>query len=270
MIRFFRQVRLNLLQQNRVTKYFQYAFGEIFLVVIGILIALSINTWNEGRKDSLRFESELKELRSELLEFDERLAIRSESLHSIDAYGKYLQDFITGKLGEIDTVQLRKAIYYNGYLLVVEKSSSAYQNLINSGDIKFIQNAELKSALGVFYNKDGWRSSFHDNVILKSYEEYLRKIHSYAFPEAMRTFYEAEMPNVINDIALSGKAIEKLDEPFGTMVNWDKMKTDAEFSELLDNVLTNRYLQIGQYEIENRNDIKRIVSLIDLELNKYD
>jgi len=50
MISFFRKIRQKLLQQNKVSHYLAYAFEEIFLVVIGILIALQINTWNEDRK----------------------------------------------------------------------------------------------------------------------------------------------------------------------------------------------------------------------------
>ena len=50
MIKFFRRIRKNLVSQNRIVKYFLYAFGEIILVVIGILIALQINNWNEFQK----------------------------------------------------------------------------------------------------------------------------------------------------------------------------------------------------------------------------
>ena len=51
MIRFFRQIRQKLLTENRVSRYFLYALGEILLVVIGILIALQINNWNNYRDD---------------------------------------------------------------------------------------------------------------------------------------------------------------------------------------------------------------------------
>jgi len=47
MIKFFRKIRQQLLAENKFTKYLIYAIGEIVLVVIGILIALSINNWNE-------------------------------------------------------------------------------------------------------------------------------------------------------------------------------------------------------------------------------
>ncbi|QCX37908.1 hypothetical protein FF125_05465 [Aureibaculum algae] len=50
MIKFFRRIRQNLLKENKTGKYFKYAIGEIILVVIGILIALSINNWNEDRQ----------------------------------------------------------------------------------------------------------------------------------------------------------------------------------------------------------------------------
>jgi hypothetical protein len=53
MIKFFRKIRQNLLMENKTGKYFKYAIGEIILVVIGILIALQINNWNENRKNSI-------------------------------------------------------------------------------------------------------------------------------------------------------------------------------------------------------------------------
>ncbi|MFK7783267.1 DUF6090 family protein, partial [Psychroserpens sp.] len=50
MIKLFRKIRYNLMSENKTGKYFKYAIGEIVLVVIGILIALQINNWNEQRK----------------------------------------------------------------------------------------------------------------------------------------------------------------------------------------------------------------------------
>jgi hypothetical protein len=53
MIKFFRQIRQRLLTENKVSRYLIYVIGEIFLVVVGILIALSLNTWNDNRKDRI-------------------------------------------------------------------------------------------------------------------------------------------------------------------------------------------------------------------------
>jgi len=52
MIKFFRHIRQNLIMENKTGKYLKYAIGEIVLVVIGILIALQVNNWNEERRDS--------------------------------------------------------------------------------------------------------------------------------------------------------------------------------------------------------------------------
>jgi hypothetical protein len=50
MIKLFRKIRYDLMAKNKTGKYFKYAIGEIVLVVIGIIIALQINNWNENRK----------------------------------------------------------------------------------------------------------------------------------------------------------------------------------------------------------------------------
>ena len=54
MIKFFRHIRKSLIMENNTSKYFKYATGEIVLVVIGFLIALQINNWNENRKDRIK------------------------------------------------------------------------------------------------------------------------------------------------------------------------------------------------------------------------
>lgn len=57
MIKFFQKLRYDLMEKNKIGKYLKYAFGEIVLVVIGILVALQINTWNEERKTQLKEEA---------------------------------------------------------------------------------------------------------------------------------------------------------------------------------------------------------------------
>jgi len=66
MIKFFRKIRQNLLMENKTGKYFKYAIGEIVLVVIGILIALQINNWNENRKDRFIEKKILQSLNNDL------------------------------------------------------------------------------------------------------------------------------------------------------------------------------------------------------------
>ncbi|MFY0602867.1 MAG: hypothetical protein JXQ93_02885 [Flavobacteriaceae bacterium] len=66
MIKFFRKIRQSLLNEGKTKKYFFYAIGEIILVVIGILIALQINNYNETVSNEARFVSVLKEIKTDL------------------------------------------------------------------------------------------------------------------------------------------------------------------------------------------------------------
>lgn len=86
MIKFFRKIRFDLMEKNKTGKYLKYAIGEIVLVVIGILIALSINNWNENRKNSIQEKAilssllenlNLSKIQSELLISDEIALKRS-------------------------------------------------------------------------------------------------------------------------------------------------------------------------------------------------
>lgn len=68
MIKLFRHIRKNLLNEGKTYKYLKYAIGEIVLVVIGILIALGINNWNEERKESAAIKNVLVEIKDDLIQ----------------------------------------------------------------------------------------------------------------------------------------------------------------------------------------------------------
>lgn len=67
MIKFFRKIRQNLVNEGKTSKYLKYAIGEIILVVFGILIAVQINNWNEQRKDRALEQKLLIALHDDLL-----------------------------------------------------------------------------------------------------------------------------------------------------------------------------------------------------------
>ncbi len=68
MIKLFRRIRYDLMEKNKTAKYLKYAIGEIVLVVIGILIALQINNWNEDRKTNNKIKKSLVALRNDLIQ----------------------------------------------------------------------------------------------------------------------------------------------------------------------------------------------------------
>tara|TARA_R100001143_G_scaffold12460_1_gene13679 strand:- start:11093 stop:11806 length:714 start_codon:yes stop_codon:yes gene_type:complete len=83
MLRFFRTIRKKLIEEDNIRKYLLYSIGEIFLVVIGILIALQVNNWNEWRKDRVK-EKEV------LVNLAENFELNIEALESdVDSLLKF-------------------------------------------------------------------------------------------------------------------------------------------------------------------------------------
>lgn len=92
MLRLFRRIRQKLLTENKVSKYLLYAVGEILLVVIGILIALQVNNWNEKRLESAQIKAQLVNLMSNL-EGDRGGLKEMRSFHAFRVHGAhYLLD----------------------------------------------------------------------------------------------------------------------------------------------------------------------------------
>ena len=92
MIKLFRNIRQNLLNEGKTSKYFKYAIGEIVLVVIGILIALQINNWNEERKDqnkllniyrliSIDIDNDIEELQANLDFYNDKKSVFEKVVH---------------------------------------------------------------------------------------------------------------------------------------------------------------------------------------------
>jgi hypothetical protein len=84
MIKFFRKIRQKLAYENNVRKYFRYAIGEVLLVVIGILIALQINNWNENRKLESKSKSLIGRLIKETKRDIEKIKYHIEYVESIN------------------------------------------------------------------------------------------------------------------------------------------------------------------------------------------
>ena len=104
MIKFFRKIRQNLLSEGKTVKYLKYAIGEIILVVIGILIALQINNWNEKSKLKIEEIKLLKEMRSALIS-DKEDVISNISEHSSAAKScSILINHISNKLPYNDSL----------------------------------------------------------------------------------------------------------------------------------------------------------------------
>ncbi len=143
MIKFFRSFRQNLLSEGKTGRYLKYALGEIVLVVIGILIALSINNWNEYRKERMEEKALLSQLQSEFesnyKQLDEKIIIRN---NMISASLKLLE--------YIDYPEKRNMDSINTHLvqtLLVPTFDPIINDIMSSGRIQLIKNNRLKELL---------------------------------------------------------------------------------------------------------------------------
>jgi uncharacterized membrane protein YvbJ len=134
MIKFFRKIRQNMIKENKASKYMLYAIGEIVLVVIGILIALSINNWNESRIDRKLETAILKQLRSEfksnLKQLDEKIGIRDYMMNSAI---QLLANIDNPYIRNVDSIEmhLAKTVPYTTFDPIIN-------DLATSGNLRLI------------------------------------------------------------------------------------------------------------------------------------
>jgi len=143
------------MEKNKTGKYLKYAFGEIVLVVIGILIALQINNWNENRKAKVQEHSSMIEV-IENLRFD---IMRCENNNTTNINVIQGLDSLRTSIGHtIDGIDETNNIYYYSIKYCDEYGQavinrSAYNEMISSGTVKLIDNKILKSSLSDYYER---------------------------------------------------------------------------------------------------------------------
>ena len=144
MIKFFRRIRLSYMEAGKTTKYFKYAIGEIILVVIGILIALSINNWNEGRKSIQKGHEILVDVKENgefnIIQFKQDIEENKKVLNSIDI----ILNNIT--VTKIYNDSLDKHFRFVNWWATAKWKSSGYEALIDHG-VKIIQSKELQESI---------------------------------------------------------------------------------------------------------------------------
>ncbi len=151
MLTFLRKIRRSLLAAGRFRSYLLYAIGEIALVVIGILIALQINNWNEWRKERIRESKALIELKANLTlnvrTFDDFIRDEGKLIGNM----KKLINYLDEKREYHDSLD----IYSIGmtWLEQISLSTSTYETMINQG-IDFISSDSLRLAIVELHEKD--------------------------------------------------------------------------------------------------------------------
>jgi hypothetical protein len=133
---------------GKTSKYLKYAIGEIILVVIGILIALQINNWNEDRKIQGNQEKYLTLLKAEALNNLKEIEKVKERVRTMNSWQKKLIDLIDAPQDTITEFYVSKA-FRNTLLSTysIKYENSALSKLKSSGELKNVRNDSLRKYL---------------------------------------------------------------------------------------------------------------------------
>ena len=241
MIKFFRKIRYDLMEKNKTGKYLKYAIGEIVLVMIGILLALQVNNWNEKRKINSIEESLLSDLKVEIeatiLELQSVIDDHTQSLNATIKLSTYMGDI--KKIDKENRSTISALFDAHQRNMTYDPRLGTLKSIINSGKTDYISNKKLRYRI----------SSLAD--IITDANESTNQIQN----ERSLTLYPV----------LSG-LYER--QPDGTMIaNSQKLFNSSQFMFWLD------YLKVVRKQgLEEENDLliylQEMIKLIDLEIKK--
>ena len=151
--------------ENKTGKYLKYAIGEIILVVIGILLALQINTWNENRIDSKRLnlytQSLLNDLELDKKRLIECMVFDSTKVSIIDSLSEPVQDFIED--------------YSDRGILTIKSikvNNATFKTMSSNNDLELYQNIDLQNSISKYYADVEYVIRFENVYLNNSYSNF--------------------------------------------------------------------------------------------------
>ena len=240
MINFFRKIREKLLSEGKTGKYLKYAIGEIVLVVIGILIALQINNWNESRKEH---QLETKILKEILLNLETDLKNLDISITSINNEWMRNNTKVLEHLNNDMPITDSLRYYYSRLYGHVDfqPNTIGYDNLKSVG-IDIIQNEQLRKEIAELYS-----------------------IKYFLFVEVRRTNVRKFQDFQIEELYANIRTIKPLE--IGEPINLKELRQNIRFKNtLLGNIFILEWVN-SQY-IQGKEDIELVAQSIRNELNK--
>tara|TARA_R110001592_G_scaffold13470_3_gene61736 strand:+ start:3351 stop:4109 length:759 start_codon:yes stop_codon:yes gene_type:complete len=251
MIKLFRKIRQKLVMENKTSKYFKYAIGEIVLVVIGILIALSINNWNENSRGRRIEQGYLMALKEEFnynrIELDQMIKRNNfngdTALKLSNLMGPDDPTITEKEFAELAMDMTNLEVQYRPNKAVLDE-------IISSGKLAIFSNDKLKFALS-------------------SYNGKLTKI---KFQEEEHSAIRMQVIDIMNAKGNAKKLItnEKW-ERFGIseskfeLGNLQLLQSQVLENELVDFIITSRYLH-ADYYLELKKEIELVLELIGNEI----
>ncbi|WP_075352523.1 DUF6090 family protein [Algoriphagus marinus] len=250
MISIFRKIRQKLLSQSKISRYVIYALGEIFLVVIGILIALQVNNWNLERTNQKAEKKALQDLKEEFTDQAKRLDdARNRRELSITFFSRKL-DFM--KSGMIDSLIAYHPILNLGNT-TLNAPNGVINSLISSGQINLISNDSLK------YRLASWSEAVED--VREEEDNHFRFVATEFLP-----YLERNLPLTIVNFPITNSNSERLFYTENQVKDfYAKMIQELEYQNLC--IMNTNWNQIAILEYNDlQKDLEQIRKLIDQEL----
>jgi hypothetical protein len=160
-------------------KYFKYALGEIVLVVIGILIALQINAWNETRKnheqETVLLENLMKQLKSDVKNINNNIKATEDRLLRLDTILLMLTE--PDKINKLEFLNRSRDFGFDSYFSC---NCSIFDEAVSSGKMSLVQNSELLESIFTYYTRR--KEDSNDDSIRKLTDDFI-------LPLLIRTLY---------------------------------------------------------------------------------
>lgn len=246
------------MEKNRTGKYLKYAVGEIILVVIGILIALSINNWNETKKEQAITNNYLSgfvgDLKKDRAQLDNLIIVRKKQNESVKALLNIIET------NDYDLDSFYSHFYYLFPFHKFTPNSNTLEEVLNSSHLRFITDEDMKNRLLDLRNSYKRIKLAEEHV----YED--RSVYQYS----ALTLNHIELNGLF--IADTGFPIEKREESFSKSKDVEVYKKDADylmkdrhFKSFINLFDFNLLYVIPQVE-KARYDCQSIISLIEEKL----
>lgn len=175
MIKFFRKIRQKLLSENKFSKYLIYAIGEIILVVIGILIAIQLNDFNEDRKESKKELSFLQKLKDDINLDIQELTLKDSTLAVYQSRQEEALELLLQVKSVKEIMTVDSLIKFGWNNIAVNRKT--YDEMLNTSGIYIIKNRDLLNSISNYY------------ALIEQYQQFLREIN-----EDSREYFNA--PNL--------------------------------------------------------------------------
>lgn len=244
MSKIFRKIRQNSIGEGNLKGYLLYAIGEILLVMLGILLALQVNNWNQGRIEQQKELKALTDLSKEFKLNEERIRKKQQSRISIaPKLENYIRQVSVGKANYNSFKDFHSSQFMFG---MTNPSNGVIDALISSGEIALISNDSLKYFLADWKNQ-------------------------------MSNLYENEQILWDSGITYIGLYSKTIPIPSHNWNDWNDKKLELAFNDLLSNVAYKNNLVgfegVNKIVIEECNAVlilfENILILLEKEINKH-